>query len=356
MSEHEKLMKRRDFLKVSAAAGLGAGLQLSPWQSAFAADEKFPAHNMNVVVASNQGALIDRVGHAFSDIWANHLGAKFEYSFYPGAAGQVGYEIYMGKRAHDGYNLLVGNMGSEILMYLLQKPNYKYPQDYIYFCRVSVDDSCLFVAKNSKFSSMKELVDLAKKQTVTVATSRLPHPAVIGMLVLAEATGAKFNLVPYGGGNPTMSAVITGEVDCGVLPISVPLAVGDQARVLGVFSNENVLSKQAGGAPSVNSVFGTKIPDLPSSVAWAIHTDALKKFPDRFAKLNETAKAIFKDPAFKERYVKTGAPWEGIQYGDEKVCLAYTENMLALGEKYRSFISASRGGKGQGGKGQGGKK
>jgi tripartite-type tricarboxylate transporter receptor subunit TctC len=340
MSELRKLATRRDFLKASAA--VGASLGLAPLRHASAAG-KFPDHNLDVVVPTREGGAADRLARTFCDVWSKHIGAKFEFKFYPGASGEVGYEVYLGKRAHDGYNLLFGNMGPETIMYVVQKPPYKYPQDYVYFCRVDVDDSVVFVPQRSPFKTLKDLVAHSKQQTVSVATSRLPHPASIGMLALAEATGAKFNLVPYGGGNPTLSAVITGEVQCGILPASVAIRAGDQVRILGVFSDENKLADQMNGAPSVNKVFGTHIPDLPSAHAWAIHADVLKKYPERFEKINATAKAVFTDPKYKEVYLKTKAPWAAIQYGDRAVCEKYADNMIKLAQRYSGIISASRG-------------
>jgi tripartite-type tricarboxylate transporter receptor subunit TctC len=339
MSEIKKPATRRDFLKTSTAVAVGLGL--APLQRATAAGN-FPDHNLSVVVPTREGGSADRLARTFCDIWSNHIGAKFEFKFYPGASGEVGYEVYLGKRAHDGYNLLFGNMGPETIMYVVQKPPYQYPQDYIYFCRVDVDDNVVFVAKNSPFKTLKDLVAHAKQQTVPVATSRLPHPASIGMLALAEATGAKFNLVPYGGSNPAVSAVITGEAQCGTASSGVAIRIGDQVRVLGVFSDENKLADQMGGAPSVNKVFGTHIPDLPSSRAWAIHADVPKRYPQRFEKLNATAKAVFTDPEYKKVYAKTKAPWAAIQYGDREVCAKYADNMVKLADRYRSIISASR--------------
>jgi tripartite-type tricarboxylate transporter receptor subunit TctC len=330
---------RRGFLKASAALGAAAGL--APLGRALAADA-YPDHAFRVVVPTRQGGAAERLARTFSQAWRTHLGADFEFSYYPGASGQVGYELYLGKDPHDAYHLLFGNMGPEMIMYVIQKPPYKYPQDYIYFCRLEVDDSAVFVPKGSPYKTIEQLVDDAKKQTIPVATSRLPHPASIGMLALAEATKAKFNLVPYGGGNPTSTAVITSEVPCGVLPASVPIRLSDQVRILGVFSDENKLSGAMGGAPSVNKVFGTRIPDLPSAHAWAIHRDVLDKYPERYAKLDRTAKSVFGDPAFKAAYVKTKAPWEEIQYGDRQVCHAYAEHMVELANRYRGIISASR--------------
>jgi hypothetical protein len=282
------------------------------------------------------------LARAFSDVWRKHLGAAFEFDFFPGGAGQVGYEIFTGRRDRDGYNLLFGNMGPEMIMYALQGPKYKFPDDYFYFCRIDVDDSAIYVRAESPFKRIEDMVAEAKRRVVTVATSRLPHPGSIGVLALGDALGAKFNLVPYGGGNPTMVATLNGEVDCGVLPVAEPIKIGPKARVLGVFNDTNPLASETGDAPPINKVFGTRLPNLYSSRAWAIHSEAADKHPDRFERLNATAKLVFSDPTFKEVYEKTAGDWRQASYGDRAICTKYALDMVELANRYRTLLTAKR--------------
>jgi len=336
MSSKRSWYTRRDVLKSGLAA---ASLTAIPFRSAWAA---YPDRTINVVVPTRAGGGADRLSRAFTEVWRKHLGANFQFDFFPGGSGQVGYELFTGRRDRDAYNLLFGNMGPEIIMYVLQNPKYRFPEDYYYFCRLDVDDSALYVRADSPFKRIEDVVAEGKKRVVNVATSRLPHPASIGVLALGEATGATFNLVPYGGGNPTMVATLNGEVDCGVLPVAEPIKMGDKARVLGVFNASNVLADRTGNAPSINQVFGTKIPDLYSSRAWAIHTDAASKYPDRFEKLNQTAKLVFDDPAFRGVYTKTAGDWRQASYGDRAVCRSYADSMIELARRYQKLLSAKK--------------
>ena len=305
-----------------------------------AAAQAFPSRNIRVVIPTGQGGGAERLARTFDDFWGKALKTHFEYSFYPGAAGQVGYELWIHKREHDAYNLLFGNMGPEMIMYALRKPKYRFPEDYQYFCRTDVDDSVIFVRKQSTIQKLEDLAAEAKKRSVNVAVSRLPHPASIGMLALGGAIKGRFNLVPYGGGNPTQVAVLNGEADCGALPLAGVVALGDQLTVLGVFNDDFQLGKYTYNAPPVNKVFGTKIPDLSSSRSWAIHTEAIEKYPDRFALLEKTSRQVFEDPAYKEAYKKTGAPPETIQYGDRALCTKYAKSMIELANEYRSLLTA----------------
>jgi len=321
-------------------AGAAAAVTLGPLR---ARAQAFPSKNMRVVIPTAQGGGAERLARAFDAFWGPMLKTNFEYSFFPGAAGQVGYEVFINKREKDAYNLLFGNMGPEMIMYALQKPAYRFPEDFQYFCRTDIDDSVVFALRKSPFKRVEDLVAEAKKRPVNVAVSRLPHPASIGMLALGAAVKARFNLIPYGGGNPTMVAVLNGEADCGALPIAGVVAQREQMKVLGVFNETNALASYSDNAPPINAVFGSKLPDLSSSRSWAIHSEAIEKFPDRFALLEKTSKQVFDNPEYKKAYAKTGAPVETIQYGDRALCTRYARGMVELANEYRSLLTAKKG-------------
>lgn len=329
---------RRAFL-----AGLGAMGAAGMGLPGSAAAASYPSGKFTVTVPTRQGGGAERLARAFDSVWSKQLGQPFEYEFFPGASGQVGYTLWIKKRPHDGHHLLFGNMGPEMIMYALRKPDYKFPQDYVYFCSVDVDDSAIYVRNDSRFKKVEDVVAEAKKRPLNVATSRIPHPASIGMLALGDGTGAKFNLIPYGGGNPTITAVLNGEVEVGVLPISSPARLPQRIRILGVFNKtKNVLAKQTDNAPLINKVFGTNIPDLYSSRAWAVHADWAAKNAEAMKKLEETAAKVVADKGFAAAFEKTGAPAEVLQYGDRKSCTEYALAMVDLANRYRPILTAKR--------------
>src|SRR3712207_632390 len=105
-------LTRRAFCGGTAAA---AGLLATPFVDRAAA-QAFPRRKFQVVIPTGQGGGAERLARAFDDAWSKSLGQQFEYSFHPGAAGQIGYELFVQRRPHDGHNLLFGNMGAEMIM------------------------------------------------------------------------------------------------------------------------------------------------------------------------------------------------------------------------------------------------
>ena len=131
------------------------------------------------MIPTRRGGGADRDLRNFNSVWKKYLKTSFRMDFYRGGSGQLGYETYLGKRTRDCYNLLFGNMGPEVIMYALQKPNYKFPGDYYYITKISHEVMCIFTGANSKIKSIEQLVDEGKKSRVNIAVSRLPHPAPI---------------------------------------------------------------------------------------------------------------------------------------------------------------------------------
>ena len=337
MTKKFQTLNRRLLLTSGAAAG-AAGL-FAP--SLLRAQGAYPNRNINVVIATGQGGGAETTARCFTNVLRTDLGVDFEYEFHPGAGGQVGYELYAFKRDRDGYNLLYSNMHPEIITYATQNPGYKLPGDIIHFAKTGGTPIVIYVGADSPIQSLEQLVDEAKKRTVTVATSRLPHPGSIGVLALGEAQGADFNLIPFGGGNPTSMAAITGETDCAVLTAGVAISLGAQVRVLGTFRDVPAFNAMMNNAPTVNSVFGTSIPDLELSQGWAMHTEVWENMPEVRERLVTAIKATFTNPELKKQFEAVNYPYDGIEYGDETACSEIVKNTTDLAQRYADRLRES---------------
>ncbi len=326
---------RRRFLKQT---GLVLGGAAAGWPAANLFGQSFPSRNISVVVPTREGGGADRNLRTFTGIWKNYINTNFEPGFFPGASGRVGYEVFMGKKEADCYNLLFGNMGPEVLNWVVKPPTFNV-KDYLYFARVDTDPGCLFVSADSKYKSVEDLVAEGRKRTLNVGTSRLAHPASIGGLLLGEHTGAKFNLVPLSGGKNTVAGVVTGEMDASVLTSGTVAAAGDRVRTLLVFNDKNVLGAALDNAPTMNEHYGTSIPPLLSARAFAIHQAAVDRYPDRFQVLQDSIRKVFSDPAYKQAVLKAKGHWEYINYGGPQECAKYVDDIIATGERFKRYLT-----------------
>jgi tripartite-type tricarboxylate transporter receptor subunit TctC len=333
------LIGRRRFLGTAgaAAAAAGAGSLLAPGR-AFA--QEFPSRNIDIIIPTGEGGGADRDARAFASVWGNHLPTNFQFGYYPGAAGQVGYEFYM-SREPDAYSLIFANLGPEVIMLELQDTGISVGEDIVYIQQTLSEPMAVWVGPNSPYRTLEELVEEGQRRPITVAVSRLPHPASIGMLALGEALGIEIVLVPYGGGNPTAMAAITMEVDCAALPVTNSIVLADQSLVLGIFADENVAPDGTDNAPTVNAALGTSIPPLTSSRAWGVHRAAYDAYPERIARLKESMEATLSDPAYVEAVEGAGVPTVFIDPGDEAQAMATAQATLEMARRYRDLLTGS---------------
>jgi tripartite-type tricarboxylate transporter receptor subunit TctC len=324
---------RRGFLGTSLAAGATGIVGRPAWA------QEYPSRNINVTVPTGEGGGSDRDARLFTATLEKYLDTNFEFGFYPGASGQVGYEFYMNNREPDGYNILMSFMGAEVIVLTLQAPHIQVGRDITFFQQILSEPMAVFARGESDITTIEQLVERGKQGPVNVSVARLPHPSSIGMLALGEATGAQFNLVPYGGGGPAAMAAVTGEVDCCALALSTILTVADNARILGIFDNTNPVP-DATNAPTVNEVFGTSIPALKSGRAWAIHTRAIEEHPERFELLKSAMQKTLADPGYAEAVEGAGVPAEFITPAGQEETMEFAKNLAELAERYRNLLSS----------------
>lgn len=327
-------MNRRGFLKTTFAASGALALP-----GIVRAQDAYPSRNINTIIPTAEGGGADRNFRAFTSVWKNKLGTEFEPGYYPGASGRVGYEIYMGKHEPDAYSLIFGNMGPEVLNWAMQAPDFDI-NDYFYFGQVDVDPCCLFVGAESPLQTLDDVIAEGKKRRLTVGTSRMAHPASIGLLALGEKTGADFNLVPLQGGKGTVAGAVTGEVDFSVLTSGSVIAAGESVKTLLVFG-KNRVGERLNNAPDINDAFGMDLPEMLSARAFGIHRKAAEDFPDRYERLTTTFRECFDDPALMEAYLATGGTPEYLSYGGAEECGAFAASMLELGARYKSLLSGA---------------
>jgi tripartite-type tricarboxylate transporter receptor subunit TctC len=324
---------RRRFLQGSAA--IGAAAMAAPLGTALGAG--YPSQNIDVVIPTREGGGADRNFRAFTSLWKNYLNTKFEPGFFPGASGRVGYEVFMGKKEADCYNLIFGNMGPEVLNWVVKAPTFDL-NDYLYFGRVDTDPGCVFVGARSDFQTIDDIVAAGKKRKLNVGTSRMAHPASIGILALGEKTGARFNLIPLSGGKNTVAGAVTGEVDFSVLTSGSVIAKRDTVRTLLVFG-DNLVGDRLNNAPTINEHYGMDLPPMLSARAFAIHQKAVDDFPDRYEKLVTTFAQTFKDPELLAAYEKARGTPEYLNFGDADDCAVYVEAIREIGAQYKSLLS-----------------
>jgi tripartite-type tricarboxylate transporter receptor subunit TctC len=331
-------LTRRGLLKGTAAA---AGVSLfTPSIIRSARAQDYPSRTMSVVCPTNVGGGVENHARNLAAVWRKYLGQDFEFEFHPGAAGQVGYELYVHRKERDGHNLLFGNIGPEVIMYVTQDPSYRIPDDITYIASTSGVPMLIFVGNDSPFQTIEELVEEGRNRQINISTSRLPHPATIGALALGEEMGADFNLIAFAGGNPTSIAAISGEVDAAATTANQAVALSDQVRVLCTFKYDSRLNEQLGNPPTANEVFGINLPELEHNTGLAIHTEVWESAEEVRETLTTTLDETFKDPELEEVYDRSAVTFDSVALRTSEEAMAIVEQTIELANRFKHLITA----------------
>ena len=211
------IILKRNFSRLLLAAGLTLGLS-----STVLAD--YPERPMGVAVSYGAGGATDFQARIVTMVAGNEdiLGQPMYIINKPGAGGRVGWNWFATEAEKDGYTLSAYNVPHFIAQSI--KGGVKY--DVNSFEPVGnwgADPAVILVGKDSKYDTIKELMDYAKanpgRTTLSGAGLLVGHH--IAALQLQKAADVKVAYIPTkGGGAAAMKAVIAGDVIGGINNLS----------------------------------------------------------------------------------------------------------------------------------------
>ncbi len=196
---------------------------------------KFPAKDITLICPWSAGGGTDTVSRALVKNAKKYFGVNVNVVNKTGGMGAIG----MGAAANarpDGYT--VGMITFQLSTYRsmgLAKLSYR---DFNLIQLVNQNPAAISVAADSKWKSLKQLMDYAKKNPgiVTVGHSGAGGGWHLAIASIAVSNGIKFNYVPFDGAAPTRTALIGGHIDGATTGIDEMLQLykAGQVRILAV--------------------------------------------------------------------------------------------------------------------------
>lgn len=211
--------------------------------SAFAA---YPDHPIKMVVAWPAGGGTDGVARLVAKVLSDKLGQPVLVDNRSGASGIVGTD-YVARAAADGYTIQYTVADSHsINPHVFANVPYNAMKDFIPVAMVGSMPNALVINPKVKAQTLPELIELAKANPdkFTYSTWGVGSGGHIRTEAFSRYTGIKLVHVPYQGSGPALQAVLAGQVDLTIVPLS--LAISHQragkVRILGVDTKERVSS------------------------------------------------------------------------------------------------------------------
>lgn len=203
-------MNRRAFTRGMVCALLGSIATLSGVSVAQAQD--YPARPVELVVTFAAGGGTDALARAMADASRRHLPQPIVVLNKPGAAGGIGLTD-VANSPPDGYKLALVTADMVIIPHLgLTKTTY---ERFTPIIQLNADPSAITVAADSPHNTIEEFLDAAraKPEMMQVGNSGVGSIWHLAAAALEDKTGARFNHIPFQGGNPAVLALLGGHID-----------------------------------------------------------------------------------------------------------------------------------------------
>jgi tripartite-type tricarboxylate transporter receptor subunit TctC len=160
------------------------------------------------------------------------LGQQVFVDVRAGAGGNIGAEI-AAKAAADGYTLLQVTQSHTVNMSLYRSPGYDLLRDFAPITKADLSPLMVVVHPSLPVISVAELVRLAKARpgAINYASAGAGTSTFLAGELFKLAAGVGLTEVPYRGGGPAVTAVVSGEVPLYFAPIATALPFIREGRL-----------------------------------------------------------------------------------------------------------------------------
>ncbi len=140
----------------------------------------------------------------------------------PGAGASIGAD-HVARSAPDGYTLLLAASAHVMNPPLMPRLPYHAVRDFTPIIQAAYHPMILVVHPSVPAQNFAEFLDLAKRQQggVTVGSAGVGNASHLAAALLGVEAGFTFTHVPYNGSAPSMTALLSGQVQCSFLNSTV---------------------------------------------------------------------------------------------------------------------------------------
>ncbi len=271
------------------------------------AEEAYPADKtINIVVGYPAGGSVDLNGRLLAEAFEQKLGRTVVVENLGGAGGAIGAQKVVNQKP-DGYSLLVGSV-NEIIIAGLINPNVKYDgvADLRPIGFIGSQPMLLAASKATGVATADDflkMVEAGKSQDANFGSSGVGTALHLAGEMINTTTKGKVQHVPYKGVAPLLTDMVGGQLQFGMFVLSsgLPQVAAGKIVPIGVTS-----TKRAPTAPEIPALSenpGFKGVDI--NIWFGLF--APKDTPEPVVKkLQATLADVLKDPAFQEKYKRTG--------------------------------------------------
>jgi tripartite-type tricarboxylate transporter receptor subunit TctC len=288
---------RRQFLR------LAAGAAVLPAVSTIGAAQTWPARPVRLIIGYTPGGSADLTARLMGQWLSERLGQPFVIENRPGGGTNIATEAVV-RAPSDGYTLLLAAPANAINATLYDKLNFNFLRDVEPVAGIIRFPNVVVVNPSVPVKSIPELIAYAKANPGKLNMASSGNGSTIHMSgeLFKMLTGTDMVHVPYRGGAPALTDLISGQVH--VMFDNIPTCA------------EHVKSGKLRGLAVTSTARSEVLPDLPTvadflpgyeASAWYGFA-APKNTPAAVIDaLNKATNAVLAEPTAKTRFAELGA-------------------------------------------------
>jgi tripartite-type tricarboxylate transporter receptor subunit TctC len=289
--------QRRQFLRLAAAAAV------LPAVSSIASAQAYPTRPVRLIIGYTPGGSADLTARLMGQWLSERLGQPFVIENRPGGGTNIATEAVI-RAAPDGYTLLLVAPANAINATLYDKLNFNFLQEIEPIAGIIRFPNVVVVNPSVPVNTIPELIAYAKANPGKLNMASSGNGSTIHMSgeLFKMLTGINMVHVPYRGGAPALTDMLSGQVQ--VMFDNIPTCA------------EHVKSGKLRGLAVTSTARSDVLPDLPTvadflpgyeASAW-YGLAAPKGTPREMVEtLNKAVNAVLADPVAKKRFAEVGA-------------------------------------------------
>jgi len=222
-------------MKMTMNIVLAATLCLLASTALHAAEAKYPSRPIRIIVPFAPGAATDIIARLLGQKMTEAWGQQVVVDNRGGAGGNIGMGI-AANAAGDGYTILFVSSSYMVNPGLYKKIPYDPYKSFIPISNLSASPHVFYAHASQPVRSLAELIDAVKKdpKKFSVATPGIGTVPHLSAHLLAIDAKLDLVTVPYGGGGPSLVAVVGNQVPigCQAVPPVTPHIQAGRVRAL----------------------------------------------------------------------------------------------------------------------------